>query len=240
MAFSPPVDPRDSFLTSGFGVRTSRNTGRPTFHAGIDFRGSTGDPIFAASDGVVDVVVEDVQRRTPTYGYGACVSIRHGAINQWTVYAHLSETLVVPGQVVAAGHLIGRCGRASNGKFPRMGPHLHFEVRNPKSDGSSPFPGPYRRYNLDPEPWLAAYGIRLVRRGIELSSNVVRPGGLAGLGAAPVSPTLDLDAVGLPEEPIRDPWTFEPLSAVATAGLTGAGVLTVATGVWLALEASRK
>lgn len=240
MAFSPPVDPRISFLTSGFGVRTSRRTGNPTFHAGVDFRGAVGDPIYAASGGIVDVVTQDVRHRTSTFGYGACISIHHGAINQWTVYAHLDETFVQPGQVVSAGELIGRCGRASNGKFPSMGPHLHFEVRNPKSDGSSPFPGPYRRYNIDPQPWLGSYGIRLVQRGIQLGAPAIdpttqpRPPGLGN-----VTGQLDLDAVGLPEEPLRELDTFEPVKPQLLVALAAAGVVTVASGAWLALEARK-
>ncbi|HEY5657931.1 MAG TPA: hypothetical protein VIY27_09095, partial [Myxococcota bacterium] len=107
----------------------------------------------------------------------------------------------------------------------------------PRPGGSSPFPGPYRRYNIDPQPWLSSYGIQLVRRGIELSSGAVDPSGLAGLGD--VTGQLDLDAVGLPDEPIRDPWTFEPVGPVALVTVAAAGVVTVASGLWLANEARK-
>jgi hypothetical protein len=41
-----------------------------------------------------------------------------------------------------------------------MGPHLHLEVRRARADGRSPFPGSYRHYNVDPERWMAAVGVR--------------------------------------------------------------------------------
>jgi murein DD-endopeptidase MepM/ murein hydrolase activator NlpD len=47
-----------------------------------------------------------------------------------------------------------------------MGPHLHFEVRDASS--GAPFPGPYRRFNVDPRPWLEARGVRFDARGTVL------------------------------------------------------------------------
>ncbi len=42
-----------------------------------------------------------------------------------TTYAHLSEILVKPGELIDKGQIIGRVG--STGKS--TGPHLHFEIR---------------------------------------------------------------------------------------------------------------
>jgi murein DD-endopeptidase MepM/ murein hydrolase activator NlpD len=62
--------------------------------------------------------------------YGNLVAIRHEQLYQgrylYSLYGHLSEVLVVEGQTVAAGDLIGRVGGTgvANG-----GAHLHFEVR---------------------------------------------------------------------------------------------------------------
>ncbi|MCG9886815.1 MAG: M23 family metallopeptidase [Cyanobacteria bacterium] len=58
-------------------------------------------------------------------GYGLSVVLSHGDGTQKTLYAHLSETFVKPGEVVRQGEVIGRVG--STGLS--TGPHLHFEVR---------------------------------------------------------------------------------------------------------------
>jgi hypothetical protein len=106
--------------------------------------------------------------------------------------------------------------------------------------GGAPFPGPYRAYNVDPEPWLDSRGVRIARRG-DITLDQAAGGRppqlptptLSGLGQIADSSGLDFDfgAEGLPEEPMRDPWTFDPLSPVYLTGvaLVGAGVLAIGT-----------
>jgi hypothetical protein len=48
-----------------------------------------------------------------------------------------------------------------------------------------------------------------------------------GLGAT-VDPALDMGAVGLPDEPLRDPWTFDPPSGGVYVLMTGAGAAALA------------
>ena len=50
---------------------------------------------------------------------------------QRTLYGHLSELYVEPGDVVQQGEVIGRVG--STGLS--TGPHLHFELRRPRGTG---------------------------------------------------------------------------------------------------------
>ncbi|MEJ2457870.1 MAG: M23 family metallopeptidase, partial [Novosphingobium sp.] len=88
------------------------------FHAGLDFPGPRGSPIYAAAKGTVSFV----GRR---HGYGNCIEISHGN-GLMTRYAHLSsfgKTHV--GEQVDAGTVIAAMG--STGRS--TGPHLHFEVR---------------------------------------------------------------------------------------------------------------
>lgn len=99
-------------ITSLFGVRPSGE-----FHHGIDIAGDYGEPVRAADQGVVSFVGE-----MPCYG--STVILDHG-LGEKTLYAHLQEALVEPGDFVEKGETIGRVG--SSGRA--TGPHLHFEVR---------------------------------------------------------------------------------------------------------------
>lgn len=102
-------------LSSPFGPR-SLLPGK-TFHNGIDIAVPLGTPVRATGDGVVRFVGN-------TDGYGLRVEIDHGN-GLVTLYAHLSETNVVPGQRVRRGEVIAKSGNTGSS----TGPHLHYEVR---------------------------------------------------------------------------------------------------------------
>jgi len=87
-------------------------------HAGIDIGLRTGDPIYAADNGVVAYAGWN------DWGYGYLIVLDHGNGFQ-TYYAHLSAIWVVCGQSVYQGAAIGAGG--STGWS--TGPHLHFEIR---------------------------------------------------------------------------------------------------------------
>lgn len=115
-------------ITSGFGYRRDPFNGRGAMHAGIDFKGAMGSPIFAAADGRVRFAGRKA-------GYGNAIEIAHGN-GMMTRYAHLSRIDVKVGQLVAAGSTIG--GLGSTGRS--TGPHLHFEVRiNDRAVNPRPF-----------------------------------------------------------------------------------------------------
>lgn len=104
-------------ITSGFGYRADPFAGQTAFHAGLDFKGPTGAPIFSAANGKIVFV-----GRRP--GYGNSIDIDHGN-GLHTRYAHMSGFRARAGQLVTAGQVIGAVG--STGRS--TGPHLHFEVR---------------------------------------------------------------------------------------------------------------
>ncbi|MEO6717401.1 MAG: M23 family metallopeptidase [Novosphingobium sp.] len=105
------------YISSGFGYRSDPFTGAGAFHAGLDFRGPIGAPIYAAAKGVVSFAGQKS-------GYGNCIEIDHGN-GLLTRYAHMSAFRAAVGQLVSAGDAIGAIG--STGRS--TGPHLHFEVR---------------------------------------------------------------------------------------------------------------
>ena len=103
--------PWTSRPTSHFGPRRRR------FHYGLDLAQPTGEPIYAAFDGVVRI--SKLNR-----SYGNLVIIHH-ANGLETYYAHMSKRYVTAGQHVQSGDVIGLCGNTGRS----FGSHLHFEVR---------------------------------------------------------------------------------------------------------------
>ena len=97
--------------SSHFGPRWRR------FHYGLDLALPTGEPIFAAFDGVVRI--SKFNR-----SYGNLVIIHHPNGLE-TYYAHMSKRNVVAGQQVKSGDIIGLCGNTGRSR----GSHLHFEIR---------------------------------------------------------------------------------------------------------------
>ena len=87
-----------------------------TVQNGIEIAAAADTPVGAVHEGTV--VFSDLFR-----GYGLMVVVDHGDKHH-TLYAHLAEARVTPGQRVAAGELVGTVGATSLG-----GPGLYFEVR---------------------------------------------------------------------------------------------------------------
>jgi murein DD-endopeptidase MepM/ murein hydrolase activator NlpD len=109
--------------TSGFGWRTHPITGSRRFHSGIDIGAPMGAPVVAAGSGTVITAGR-------LGGYGNAVVIQHNGVQQ-TLYGHLSEVFVLPGQTIEQGTVVGRVGSTGNS----TGPHLHFESRMSTVDG---------------------------------------------------------------------------------------------------------
>ena len=99
-------------VISPYGPRSGR------MHTGTDYKQNSGDPIYAAWDGVVRMA------KTGYYGYGGIVVIRHENGLE-TFYAHLSKIMVKVNQKVKAGEQIGKAGRTGKATTD----HLHFETR---------------------------------------------------------------------------------------------------------------
>jgi murein DD-endopeptidase MepM/ murein hydrolase activator NlpD len=120
-------------LSSTFGARWG------TLHAGIDLAAPMLTPEYAAADGVV-------LEAGPASGYGNVVYVQHEN-GDVTVYGHMEEILVQPGQVVRAGDTIALLGNRGQS----TGPHLHFEVHVGGIGGEK----------IDPIPWLRDRGVAI-------------------------------------------------------------------------------
>ncbi len=111
-----PID--GARLSSGFGMRKHPVLGYSKMHKGVDFAASTGTPIYAAGDGVVE-------KAGPFSSYGNYMLIRHTG-GYKTAYAHMSRYAkgMRAGKRVKQGEIIGYVG--ATGRV--TGAHLHYEV----------------------------------------------------------------------------------------------------------------
>ena len=105
-------------ISSNFGMRKHPISGFNKMHKGVDFAASTGTPIYAGGNGVIEYVGRNG-------GYGKYIRIRHNN-GYKTAYAHLSKYSkgISKGVRVNQGEVIGYVGSTGNS----TGPHLHYEI----------------------------------------------------------------------------------------------------------------
>ncbi|HXD47396.1 MAG TPA: M23 family metallopeptidase [Gemmatimonadaceae bacterium] len=113
----PFLRPRQARVTSRFGRSRVFNGRLSSSHLGVDYRGASGDPIYAANRGVVALVAS-------FFLAGNVVYIDHGD-GIVTGYFHMSQPEVAAGDTVERGQEIGKVG--ATGRV--TGPHLHWSAR---------------------------------------------------------------------------------------------------------------
>lgn len=118
----PTINPVDQGrITDYFGNRIDPFIERPRLHTGIDIAAPPGTDVYAAADGVVELVNHSY---SPNRDYGKYIIINHDFGKQ-TLYAHLSQINIKVGQKVKRWDIIGLVGETGRA----TGPHLHYEVR---------------------------------------------------------------------------------------------------------------
>jgi murein DD-endopeptidase MepM/ murein hydrolase activator NlpD len=160
-------------ITSSFGMRRHPLLGYMRMHNGLDFHAGYGEPIYAATDGVIAFAGRKG-------GYGNFIQINHAA-GLATGYGHMSRFATSAGQRVRQGQVIGYIG--STGLS--TGPHLHYEMyRNGRP--INPLSVSFTSRAQLSGPVLASFRARLAKL------KAVKPGAaLAPLqGARPAAQTI--------------------------------------------------
>jgi murein DD-endopeptidase MepM/ murein hydrolase activator NlpD len=145
--FSGSTDKRmltASFVSPIIGAQSSRFGERRVFnnvpkapHSGADLRAPEGALVSAPAGGQVALAGD-------LFYQGKTVVLDHG-YGLYSMYAHLSETLVKEGDVLAQGAPLGKVG--ATGRV--TGPHLHWAVKTPGARID-----PFSLTALDLQAWL--------------------------------------------------------------------------------------
>lgn len=100
-------------------------------HPGMDIAVPSGTDVIAPADGTVELGNPNPD------GYGEFYFLLNHDNKVWTLYGHVRERLVQPGQQVKQGDIIAKSGGAATdpGHGYSTGAHLHFETRNAAYQG---------------------------------------------------------------------------------------------------------
>jgi len=113
-------------ITSRYGYRIHPILGSRIFHAGVDYRGAVGTPVYAVADGVI-------VKSSYDDASGNHIAIKHSD-NSQSWYLHLSQRGVGVGQRVRGRQVIGKVGNTGRSN----GPHLHFAIKQPSGSWMDP------------------------------------------------------------------------------------------------------
>ncbi|KAI9129750.1 D-alanyl-D-alanine carboxypeptidase family protein [Acaryochloris sp. CCMEE 5410] len=133
--YSSPL-PQGTYLFTDYFAHFHRRRGRP--HLGVDLGAAKGTPVLSVEAGTIDHVGWDPD------GYGNFIVVGHPN-GTGTLYAHLSEVNVRPGQSVDNADQIGRVGNTGRSR----GDHLHFEFFEGYTQGNH-----RSGYPVDPEKYF--------------------------------------------------------------------------------------
>lgn len=111
------LEPVKGRISGRFGSRRVINGQHKRPHSGEDIAAPTGTPVNAINRGKVVATVDH-------FFSGKGVVIDHG-VGLFSMYFHLSEIDVQPGQILSKGDALGKVGATGRA----TGPHLHWGIR---------------------------------------------------------------------------------------------------------------
>jgi murein DD-endopeptidase MepM/ murein hydrolase activator NlpD len=114
-AFLSPV--MSGAKPEGFGLRRIINNQPRSPHSGADYKAAPGSAVLAPNAARVALAEEQF--------FGGNVLVLDHGNGLYTLYFHLQDSLVKPGDLVQKGQEVGRVGATGRA----TGPHLHFGVR---------------------------------------------------------------------------------------------------------------
>ena len=133
--------------TSGNGAFMARRSATH-WHRGVDLNAPLGTAVYTPRDGRVVRVVEPGTRGFSGYGRAVVLEVEGAQL----LFAHLDSAVVVPGEVVRRGMVIGTvgrtCGTVEEPGRECGGAHLHFEAL------AGRYPVASEAERLDPIPFL--------------------------------------------------------------------------------------
>ncbi len=110
------IKPVDGIITGRYGTKRFYNNKEGNYHNGLDIAAVKGTHITSPSSGKVIL--------TGDYYYnGKFIYLDHGK-GLKSIFIHLDEVLVNPGQIITKGEVIGKVGNTG----ASAGPHLHWSV----------------------------------------------------------------------------------------------------------------
>lgn len=133
-----PVTPVSNTATGSWAWPTDSGYTITTYysasHKALDIYKGYASNIYAANNGTVSMVKSGcIPGNTACNGRGGnYVVINHNASNYYTVYMHLKDIYVKPGDTVSKGQVIASMGNTGNvipvptSSAPYLGTHLHF------------------------------------------------------------------------------------------------------------------
>ncbi len=111
------LEPVKGTVTGRFGSRRVINGQPRRPHSGEDIAAPQGTPVYAINTGTVVATMDH-------FFSGKGVIIDHG-IGLFSMYFHLSDIDVQPGQALSKGEVLGKVGATGRA----TGPHLHWGIR---------------------------------------------------------------------------------------------------------------
>lgn len=118
LGFTEPVAwPVTGRISGIYGSQRILNGEPRSPHRGVDVAAPAGTPVGAMASGVVSLA------ETGMYFTGGTVMVDHGH-GVHSLYSHLAEVQVTPGQSIGQGEILGTVGATGRA----TGPHLHWGV----------------------------------------------------------------------------------------------------------------